>query len=361
MNASATIRASYIRQARMDKAPHRRMPSSISETTTTSLQPRPASDEKLKSFTRVDHFEHREKCNTERFAKHPIYDIEKNADTENGYIDNTYLDSTSFMIWDDNSSVRVRLKTMFTVFPYRDPIYLVAIIFVLGSVDLVVNAFFDLLPRTIPATKFETEETVAVPTTVLIGSIFFFVAGVFDTFGALNADAGSVDVDKAEGKMKYRPALLGSKEFTWWPESAKLRHLTFHNLAFQAGLIVLFGGVVFMFAGIVDFPELIPESPFSALVIFGPQVIHGLLFLIANIMLAISAQENWWKPSVADPDWQGAFLNAVGGFGFMMAGVFLFQEGKGSEDVKAAIAAMVGSWAFLVGSLIRLYLVMKFW
>jgi hypothetical protein len=361
MNASATIRASYIRQARMSMAPRSRVPSSISETTTNSLQPRPASDEKLKTFTHVNHIEHREACNTERLAKHPIFDISKNSDTEHGFIDNSYLDDASFFEWDENNSTRKRLKTMFTVFPYRDPIYLVAILFLLGSIVLVINAFFDLLPRTNPLTAFETEETVAVPTTVLIGSILFFVAGVFDTFGALNADAGSLEMIKSEGKMTYRPALLGTPEFKWLPSYTKLRDLAFNNLAFQAGLIVLFGGVIFMFAGIVDFPGLVAESSFTALIVFGPQVIHGFLFFIANAMLAVSEQERWWKPKVADPDWQGAFLNAVGGFGFMMAGIFLFQEGEGSEDAKAAVAAMVGSFAFLFGSLGRWYVVMEFW
>jgi hypothetical protein len=318
-------------------------------------------DEKLKSFTHLNHIEHREACNTERHAKHPIFDILKNSDTEHGFIDNSYLDDASFFEWDENNSSRRRLKSMFTVFPYRDPIYLVAILFLLGSIVLVINAFFDLLPRTNPVTAFETEETIAVPTTVLIGSILFLVAGVFDTFGALNADSGSVQIDKSERRMTYRPALLGTPEFKWLPDNAKLRDLTINNLAFQAGLIVLFGGVIFMFAGIVDFPGLVPESSFTALIVFGPQVIHGLLFFIANAMLAISEQERWWKPKVADPDWQGAFLNAVGGFGFMMAGIFLFQEGEGSEDAKAAVAAMVGSFAFLFGSLGRWYVVMEFW
>jgi hypothetical protein len=345
----------------MSMAPRPRIPSSISETTTTMLQPRPAWEEKLNAFVPVDHIEHREACNTERLAHHPVFDISKSTDVEHGYIDNPYFDNTSFFQWDDNTSVRVRLKTLFTVFPYRDPIYIVAIIFLLGSIDLVINAFFDLLPRITPHESFETKESVAVPTTVLIGSILFFVAGVFDTFGALNADAGSVEMNKSEGKMTYRPALLGTPEFRWLPDYSKLRNLTFYNLAFQAGLIILFGGVIFMFAGIVDFPGLVPESPLSELVIFGPQVMHGLLFLIANLMLAISEQEKWWKPKVAHPDWQSAVLNAVGGFGFMMAGIFLFKEGESIEDVKAAVAAMLGSWAFLIGSVIRLYVVMEFW
>jgi hypothetical protein len=319
-------------------------------------------DEKLKTFIAVNHIEHRSKCNEERVAQ---LDEERNEDSNEVYTKNSYLDNKSFMYLEEtHASVRIRLKTMFTVFPYRDPIYLVAIIFLIGSIDLVINAFFDLLPRTVPSTEFETVETVAIPTTVLIGSILFFAAGIFDTFGALNADRGSIEMSKSEpGEMVFRPALLGTPEFKWLPSYTKLRDLTTTNLAFQAGLIVLFGGVVFMFAGVVDFPGLIPEdSPFFASIVFGPQVMHGFLFLIANLMLAVSEQERWWKPKICDPDWLGAFLNAVGGAGLMMAGVFLFErDDVVNGEVKAAVAAMIGSWAFLLGGVVRWYVVMEVW
>jgi hypothetical protein len=334
---------------------------------TTSLEPRPASNEKLESFVHVDYIEHREKCQSERVAQLIVFDIENNTDSDQAYIDDRYLDNPSFMEWDNenNNSVRVRLKSMFTVFPYRDPIYLVAIIFLIGSIDLVINAFFDLLPRLMPSSAFETEETVAVPTTILIGSIFFFVAGIFDTFSALNVDRGTLETSKWNPeKVKYRPALLGTPDFKWIPSWIKLRDLTWNNLAFQAGLIVLFGGIVFMFAGIVDFPGIVSEEdPLFTLIVFGPQVIHGALFLCANAMLAVFEQERWYKPKWFDPDWQSAFLNAVGGLGFMMAGLFLFQEGESREqgEINAAIAAMTGSCAFLVGSVIRWYVVMEFW
>jgi len=322
------------------------------------LEPRPASDEKLKGFVQVNHIEYREKCHMERTAPQLCYDVEKNADTDQAYIDNRYLDVQSTFEWSESSpSVRIRLKKMVTTFPYRDPIYIVAIVFLLGSIDLVINAFFDLLPRTIPSTSFETAETVAVPTTVLIGSVLFFAAGVFDTFGALNADSGTLKED--DGKVTYRPALLGSPEFKWVPSSKKFFDMSMNSLAFQAGLIVLFGGVIFMFAGIVDFPGVIPkeDNAFFGLVVFGPQIIHGALFFVANIMLAVSEQECWYVLDIYDADWQGAVLNAIGGFAFMVAGFFLF----GKYEVQAAVAAMVGSWAFLIGSLMRWYVVMESW
>ncbi|KAI4685954.1 uncharacterized protein J4E88_003791 [Alternaria novae-zelandiae] len=348
MNASATIRASYIRQARMSMTPR---PHSISETLSIDLQPRPASTEKLQSFVHVDHIEHREKCHSERTSQPTFFDVERNADNSRAYIDDRYLDTTSVMEWDNNSSFKVRLKSMFTVFPYRDPIYLVAIIFLIGSIDLVINATFDLLPRLNPSTEFETEETVAVPSTILIGSIFFFVAGIFDTFSALNADRGTLETSKLEPeKVRYRPALLGTPEFKWIPSWEKVWELSATNLAFQAGLIVLFGGIIFMFAGIVDFPGIVPEEdPLFGYIVFGPQVVHGALFLVANAMLAFSEQERWYKPRFFHSDWQSAILNALGGLGFMMAGFFLFQGGENEErgKVHAAIAAMAGSWAFL--------------
>lgn len=111
-----------------------------------------------------------------------------------------------------------------------------------------------------------------------------------------------------------------------------------------------------MFAGIVDFPGVIPEeSPWFALIVFGPQVLHGFLFFVANGMLAISTQESWWQPKLDDPDWFGAVLNTVGGFAFMLAGYLLGQN----EEIAAAVTALVGSWAFVIGSLVRLYVVME--
>jgi hypothetical protein len=158
--------------------------------------------------------------------------------------------------------------------------------------------------------------------------------------------------------VSYRPALLGTAEFKWIPSRVKFCDLVMTNIAFQAGLIVLFGGVIFMFAGIVDFPGVVSEeNPLFASIVFGPQVVHGALFFLANAMLAFSEQEKWYIPKIRDADWQGAFLNTIGGFGFMMAGLFLF----GRDEVAAAVSALIGSWAFFIGSLIRWYLVMEFW
>jgi hypothetical protein len=191
-------------------------------------------------------------------------------------------------------------------------------------------------------------------TSSCIGSL----AGISDVVIALNADRGTLETSKEDlGAVTYKPAMLGSPEFKWRRSKTMFTKLSTTSLAFQAGLLVLFGGVIFMFAGVVDFPGIIPEeSPLFASIVFGPQVIHGFMFLVANAMLAISEQEKWYIPKIRHPDWLGAFLNATGGFWFMMAGFFFFQK----DELAAAIAAMAGSWAFLIGSLMRWYVVMEF-
>jgi hypothetical protein len=315
-----------------------------------TLERRTVDLEKLRAFKKVDHLQHREDCAKERAI----------ATTENcGLEPNTALhNSHSYMDFDDMETATSRVRKMLTKFPYRDPIYLVAVVFALGSLDLVINAFFDLLPRTAPETTFKTEDTVAVPATVLIGSMLFFAAGMFDVFGALNADRGTLETSKEDlGAVTYSLALLGSPEFKWLPSKTKFIELSTTSLAFQAGLLVLFGGIIFMFAGVVDFPGVVPEeSPLFASIVFGPQIIHGFLFLVANAMLAVSEQDKWYIPKIRHPDWLGAFLNATGGFWFMMSGFFFVQK----DELAAAAAAMAGSWAFLIGSLVRWYVVMEF-
>ncbi|KAF2117167.1 hypothetical protein BDV96DRAFT_685838 [Lophiotrema nucula] len=346
MNASATIRANYVRASRMNFQPVQfgNAPS------VPKIQARPVQEDRLKNFKPVNHLEHRAACEKERASPAPPPDIEKGP-----------IEVQSFFIFDEERPrIRDQAKKMFKVFPYRDPIFLVAVIFAVGSLDLVVNAFFDLLPRTDPSTAFEGEEEVAIPTTVLIGSILFFLAGILDTFAALSAERGSLELNKTTGTTEFRPAMLGSIDWSWIPSWTKFWDLTINNLAFQAGLMVLFGGVIFMFGGITDFPGIVSEeSPIFSSIVFGPQVIHGAIFFLANVLLAVAEQDKWYKPKIMDAEWQGAFLNAIGGFGFMVAGLLLFQRKE--ESVESGIAAMFGSWAFLLGSLIRWFGVMEFY
>jgi hypothetical protein len=216
-------------------------------------------------FKPINYAEYQEKHEQERF---------KQASKKTGRV-------SSYREYDKEQpsiTCREKLRRMFTVFPYRDPTYLVAILYVVGSFILLISALFDLIPRTVPQTAFTedvieelhrreeskedeaTADIVSVATDILLGSIFFFVVGILDTFGALNTDCGHLETTKGvEGttQQEYKPTLLGSKYWARLSTRQKFFDLLCWNLAFQAGLFVLFGGIIFMFAGIIAFPGVI--------------------------------------------------------------------------------------------------------
>ncbi len=75
---------------------------------------------------------------------------------------------------------------MFMQYPYWDISYLVAIMFALGSVVWVINAFFVWLPLVDPSTKFPGETGKAGGITAFIGATIFEIGSVFLMFEAVN-------------------------------------------------------------------------------------------------------------------------------------------------------------------------------
>ncbi|KAI6342569.1 hypothetical protein MCOR31_003614 [Pyricularia oryzae] len=93
------------------------------------------------------------------------------------------------------SSARGRIVRMFTVYPYKDMNWIVAVLFV--------------------------------------GSILFTIAGTLGVFAAFNANRGTIEVTKG-GVGTYRPALVGSSSWVWFPSSAEFLAI-FRTLPFQVG------------------------------------------------------------------------------------------------------------------------------
>jgi hypothetical protein len=77
---------------------------------------------------------------------------------------------------------------MFTSYPYYDVSYLVAVIFTIGSVVWVINAFFVWLPLEKPSTEFSGEIEDAGGITAFIGATIFEIGSVFLMLEAINED-----------------------------------------------------------------------------------------------------------------------------------------------------------------------------
>ncbi|KAH8842847.1 hypothetical protein MCOR27_000055 [Pyricularia oryzae] len=227
------------------------------------------------------------------------------------------------------SSARGRIVRMFTVYPYKDMNWIVAVLFVVGSMSFVTNGIFNLLP---PVSK------AIGPATLTTGSILFTIAGTLGIFAAFNANRGTIEVTKG-GVGTYRPALVGSSSWVWFPSSA--------DLILGVSTVSSFPGV---FKDSTSNPTL-----FQALA-FLPKVIGGSILVVAFIGLLVFLQDSWYKPKPSSPDWLGTFLNTVGSAGFGMTGVFLLLR----DGDRANQAALFGSSFFLSGTIVGLYSLMEF-
>ncbi|KAF2727644.1 hypothetical protein EJ04DRAFT_517135 [Polyplosphaeria fusca] len=336
MNTSASIRSEFVRTSLilLDPANSRELRQSFNPTEISQYKDR-------KTFTAVDLEAYREKWATERDTKGGIYDttdVEKDQAVEVHEL-----------------APGERIRRMSTTFPWRDPSWLVAIMFVSGSLTFTINAFFGLLPLLDPATAFPTLTTLALPTTIMIGAAFFNTAGFVDVFGAFNADRGAfVAVRDPTGALRapeHKAALIGSENWVWRAPPGKFGELLSTNRSFQAGMLQILGGLILTISAFAGLPGVLdPMDSLFALLVFWPQVVGGSLFWYANAILTVHEQETWWKPKPLDPNWFGPFLNMVGGFGFAITGVFLLQ----SAFLEAAVAAFVGSWSFLLGATMML-------
>ncbi|KAI9871135.1 MAG: hypothetical protein M1830_003281, partial [Pleopsidium flavum] len=111
------------------------------------------------------------------------------------------------------SSFREGLKgigRMFIQYPYWDVSYLVAIIFTLGSVVWVINAFFVWLPLVDPSTEFPGEIGKAGGITAFIGATIFEIGSVLLMFEAVNENQSgcfgwALEKVLEGGKIQVRP------------------------------------------------------------------------------------------------------------------------------------------------------------
>lgn len=111
--------------------------------------------------------------------------------------------------------------------------------FVVGSLVLVISAFFGLLSFMVPEMLAEQKITPSIPLTTGIGAVFLDLAGFLSLVAALNADCGMFEV--VEYKMgqtskQYRPAFLGSRNWIWRSSWNDLK-TTARTLPFQVALM----------------------------------------------------------------------------------------------------------------------------
>ena len=277
---------------------------------------------------------------------------------------------------------------MFVYYPYWDVSWWVAVMFTLGSVVWVFNAFFVWLPLADPATEFPNESIVAGGWTAFIGATIFELGSILLMIEAVNENRSGcfgwaleqvLDDEKARWSISASPssqhcthhhtnrknfvsnnATESSSKTTWqWlPTWHDLHTHYLHELGFLACLFQYLGPTIFWISGFTALPQIQSLLPTQSAIngaYWIPQIIGGSGFIISSFCFMLETQPKWYIPSWRVLGWWIGLWNLVGALGFTLCGALGLVFASPDAQYQANLATFWGSWAFLIGSVLQWY------
>ncbi|KJZ75522.1 hypothetical protein HIM_04985 [Hirsutella minnesotensis 3608] len=263
------------------------------------------------------------------------------------------------------------LRRICTIYPYKDLQWVVAMLFFVSSLIFAIRSFFILVPTVLVKTALDDGIKVGFPVITAIGASVLLISNNLTVLAAFNINRGikaeTHDVEKKGQSLSegYHPALLGSREWTWWPSFAELKSDFVPNAAFQAGILSMFGVWSLIFSAIAGIPGILPDpsAPSNLLrfqhIVVVPQIMGGTILALAAWWLMMLTQSHWFKPAFFSLAWTSSFLNMLGAVLVSVSGVITLT----SPDSKmpSALSNVAGAWLLLLASYIQLHMVMAFY
>ncbi|KAK0728457.1 hypothetical protein B0T26DRAFT_698010 [Lasiosphaeria miniovina] len=296
---------------------------------------------------------------------------------------------------------------MATRFPVWDVSYDVAVVFTLGSVVWCINGFMVWLPLVAPWTEFPDEVSLGGGVTAFVGATIFEFGSVLMMLEAVNENredcfgwaleealedhgprlrttyrkecrhhhqnkrsllrSSAVATAAAVGnvvKGKDSPDSSSSsskptsqRRWSWWPTWHELTTHYLREVGFLACLAQMVGATVFWIAGFTGLPPVFDalDVPVANGVYWLPQVVGGSGFIVSSALLMLEVQDKWYKPAPKILGWHIGLWNLVGAVGFTLCGAlgFAVESGPPAVEYASTLATFVGSWAFLIGSVVQ--------
>ena len=173
----------------------------------------------------------------------------------------------------------------------------IAVLFIIGSTCFGLGSFASNWPQYLPS---ELTDSSTINMVFFVGSLFFTSAAWLQLLEAINGDVA--DIGTPERSWRW---------FAWKP----------HNAGYSASLIQFIGTVLFnfntadaMIAGL----DWVGED----LLIWTPDVIGSVCFLIASYLALIEVSHRYWSVQPRQVSWWIVVLNMLGSVAFMLAAVF---------------------------------------
>src|ERR1700742_2740920 len=160
----------------------------------------------------------------------------------------------------------------------------------------------------------------------MVGGVFFSTGGYASGLVAINAPHR-----RRDGTWAPRP-------WRWWAREPR-------NYDYLAAA-VLFAGTIVFGINLVDslLGTLTPTQ--EDRLVWNPDIIGCLLFLIAGFFAMIDISGTWWRIRGENLGWWIVFVNQVGSVLFMVSGVASFVRADGDM-----IAVGIANWGTLTGAL----------
>jgi hypothetical protein len=177
----------------------------------------------------------------------------------------------------------------------------IAVLFIIGSGCFALGSFASNWPQYIPP---GLNRSGGINSVFFVGSIFFTSAAWLQLLEAVNGDVADIGVSAGAHQRRWR-------WFAWKP----------HNAGYCASLIQFIGTVLFNFNtadAIITGLDWVEED----LLIWTPDVIGSVCFLVASYLAMIEVSHRFWSVQPRQVGWWIAVLNMLGSVAFMLAAVY---------------------------------------
>lgn len=284
----------------------------------------------------------------------------------------TKAESIFDVVWEQEPevhSVTQQASRMFTIFPYRDAVWVVKIFLTLGGTLMALAATFGVVTaqkqamgQKVSPQTFGFDINAATILTTDFGLILLTMGASLGLVAILNAHRGAMEpldikIGALEPPKAYKPALLGAKSWVWLPTRADLTAL-WAKVPFRAGLVNTVGLIALDVVIVTTVPGLFDPADTQRILLAVqlPLFIGFVLLVVANFSLLMWLQERWYKPNLQKASWLSAFFSTVGSVSLTLGTLYQFA-GMG---LSGAVATMVGRWVFFVAITIGFYDLMAF-